>query len=143
MNFNKLLAISIIASLTSLSFASSENHLENKINNLEKKIDELIKVKQESTRSNQEMHYLVKDLVKEHMLTINEIIELAMKELDQKGQENIDFLKNAGYALVNCPDGVKRLVNLNDLKKINEFKLDKKFEDQKGKSEFIEAFKIS
>lgn len=141
MNFNKLLAISIIASLTSLSFASPENQLENKINSLEKKVDELMKINQETTKSNQEMHYLVKDMTREHMLTINGIIELAMKELDQKGQENIDFLKNAGYALVNCPDGVKRLVNLKDLKKINEFKLDKKFEDQKGKSEFIGALK--
>lgn len=141
MNFNKLLAISIIASLTSLSFASPENQLENEINNLEKKIDELMKINQETTRSNQEMHYLVKDLLKEHILTINGIIGLAVKELDQKGQENIDFLKKAGYALANCPDGVKRLVNLNDLKKINEFKLNKKFEDQKGKSEFIEALK--
>lgn len=134
MNFNKLLAISVIASLTSLSFASSETQLQNKINDLEKKMEELI-------NSNKEMHYLVKDMAKEHMLTITDIVDLSTRELAQKAQENIDFLKNAGYGLVDCPDGVKRLVNINDLKKTNDFKLNKKFEDQKGKSEFIEALK--
>lgn len=134
MNFNKLFAISVIAPLTSLSFASPETQLQNKINDLEKKMEELI-------NSNKEMQYLVKDMAKEHMLTITDIVDLSTRELAQKGQENIDFLKKAGYGLVDCPDGVKRLVNINDLKKMNEFKLNKKFKDQKGKSEFIEALK--
>ena len=141
MNFNKLLAISVIASLTSFSFASSENQSENRINNLEKKIEALTKVIQESTNSNKEMQSLVKNITEEHMLTITDIVDLSMRELAEKGQENINFLKNAGYALVDSPDGVKRLVNLNELKKTSEFKLNKKFEEQKGKDEFIAALK--
>ncbi len=141
MNFNKVLAIYVIASLMSLSLASPESQLENRIDNLEKKIEELIKVNKESTNSNKEMRSLVRDVAGEHMLTITEIIDLVMRELAEKGQENIDFLKNAGYALVESPDGVKRLVNLNELKKTSEFEINKKFEEQKGKEEFLEAFK--
>ncbi len=141
MNFNKLLAISVIVSFASLSFASSQNQLESKVNSLGKKIEELTKIIRESTISNKEMQSLVRNVTGEHMLTITEIIDLSMRELAEKGQENIDFLKNAGYALVNSPDGVKRLVNLNDLKKTSKFKLNKEFGEQKGKDEFISAFK--
>ena len=141
MNFNKLLAISFIVSLTSLSFASSENQLENRVDSLEKKIDQLVKLNKECINSNKEMHSLVKGVTGEHMQAINEIVDLSIKEMAEEAQKNIDFLKNEGYVFVESPDGNKHLVNSNELKKTSEFKLYKKFEDQKGKEEFLAAFR--
>ena len=141
MNFNKLLIISFIASLTSLSFASNENQLENRVDSLEKKIDQLVKLNKECINSNKEMHSLVKGVTGEHMQAITEIVDLSIKEMAEEAQKNIDFLRNEGYAFVESSDGIKRLVNLNDLKKTGEFKFYKKFEDQKGKEEFLSAFR--
>lgn len=131
MNLKKLLAISMIIALANTAFATSqfkESIIADPGNKTEKPI------------GTEKLNVSMLRVIPTVMNSIAQIGNLAVKQYIEKVEKLVNSFKDFGFVFLKTSDGEKSLINIKELEKTENYKLNKALPDTKGMGNFISAF---